>query len=128
MNKFGNGITVIIGWVLVFIIRLIFCNYSALVSLEIIGLKQAPSFLIQHLANNHFYTPDLEQLQSDSALLSAFDIEYISNEALLFQTGYLTIHKVEEPLLGHWLYTLGYPNHEVKSSLNARFTRCVWCE
>ena len=78
-----------------------------------------PSFLIQHLANNHFYTPDLEQLQSDSALLSAFDIEYISNEALLFQTGYLTIHKVEEPLLGHWLYTLGYPNHEVKSSLNA---------
>ena len=78
-----------------------------------------PSFLIRHLANNHFYTPDLEQLQSDSALLSAFDIEYISNEALLFQTGYLTIHKVEEPLLGHWLYTLGYPNHEVKSSLNA---------
>uniref|UniRef100_UPI0025FD7726 PD-(D/E)XK nuclease domain-containing protein n=1 Tax=uncultured Thiocystis sp. TaxID=1202134 RepID=UPI0025FD7726 len=25
----------------------------------------------------------------------------------------------EEPLLGHWIYTLGYPNHEVASSLNA---------
>lgn len=28
-------------------------------------------------------------------------------------------HKAEEPILGHWIYTLGYPNHEVESSLNA---------
>lgn len=77
-----------------------------------------PTFLIRHLANNQFYTPNLEQLQSDEALLSAFDIEHISNEALLFQTGYLTIHQVEQPMLGYWFYTLGYPNHEVKSSLN----------
>lgn len=77
-----------------------------------------PAFLIRHLANNQFFTPQLEQLQSDEALLSAFDIEHISNEALLFQTGYLTIHQVEQPMLGYWFYTLGYPNHEVKSSLN----------
>ena len=77
-----------------------------------------PTFLIRHLANNQFFTPNLEQLQSDEALLSAFDIEHISNEALLFQTGYLTIHQVEQPMLGYWFYTLGYPNHEVKSSLN----------
>ncbi|MBK8451719.1 MAG: ATP-binding protein [Thiofilum sp.] len=78
-----------------------------------------PTFLIRHLANNQFFTPNLEQLQSDEALLSAFDIDHISNEALLFQTGYLTIHQVEQPLLGYWFYTLGYPNHEVKSSLNS---------
>jgi hypothetical protein len=51
-------------------------------------------------------------------LLSAFDVERITTEALLFQTGYLTILKVEEPLLGYWVYTLSYPNHEVETSLN----------
>lgn len=27
-------------------------------------------------------------------------------------------HRAEEPIPGHWIYTLGYPNHEVESSLN----------
>lgn len=77
-----------------------------------------PKFLVDQLAKNHFFSPDLSALQSDAALLSAFDVDHISNEALLFQTGYLTIHDVQQPLLGHWVYTLGYPNSEVKSSLN----------
>lgn len=87
-----------------------------------------PTFLVDHLAKNHFFSPDLAALQSDAALLSAFDIDHISNEALLFQTGYLTIHDVQEPMLGHWVYTLGYPNLEVKSSLNISLLSAYGCD
>ncbi|MDP2751626.1 MAG: ATP-binding protein [Rhodocyclaceae bacterium] len=77
-----------------------------------------PTFLVDLLAENKFFTPDLERLQSSETLLSTFDVDRIAPEALLFQTGYLTIHAVNQPLLGKWVYTLGYPNHEVESSLN----------
>ncbi|NVZ10289.1 ATP-binding protein [Allochromatium humboldtianum] len=78
-----------------------------------------PAFLVKLLARNGFFTPDLARLRTGLEILSTFDVDRIAPEALLFQTGYLTIHKAEEPLLGHWVYTLGYPNHEVASSLNA---------
>ena len=42
---------------------------------------------------------------------------HIGTEALLFQTGYLTI-TAEEKLGGMPLYRLGYPNREVRQSLN----------
>ncbi len=78
-----------------------------------------PTFLVDLLAQRGFFTPDLARRQTSLELLSTFDVEQINSDALLFQTGYLTIHQVEEPLLGYWVYTLGYPNHEVETSLNA---------
>ena len=54
---------------------------------------------------------------STTELLSAFDVDHIGTEALLFQTGYLTITG-EERLGGQALYRLGYPNREVRQSLN----------
>ena len=77
-----------------------------------------PTFLIDLLTQRGFFSPNLASTQTSLELLSAFDIERITTEALLFQSGYLTIANVEEPLLGYWVYTLGYPNHEVKMSLN----------
>ena len=77
------------------------------------------TFLIDLLAERGFFTPNLAAQQTDADLLSTFDVELISNEALLFQTGYLTISRVEEPLPNYWIYVLGYPNHEVESSLNS---------
>jgi hypothetical protein len=79
----------------------------------------SPTFLIDLLAQRGFFTPDLAQRQTSLELLSAFDVEKISSEALLFQTGYLTISHLEEPLPNYWIYVLGYPNHEVETSLNA---------
>ena len=79
----------------------------------------SPTFLIDLLAQRGFFTPDLAQRQTSLELLSAFDVEKISSEALLFQTGYLTISRLEEPLPNYWIYVLGYPNHEVETSLNA---------
>ena len=78
-----------------------------------------PTFLVDLLAQRGFFTPNLARRQTSMELLSTFDVEQINSDALLFQTGYLTIHQVEEPLLGYWVYTLGYPNHEVETSLNA---------
>ena len=77
-----------------------------------------PTFLVKLLAERRFFTPRLQRLQSNHALLSSFDVDQIAPEALLFQTGYLTIHEAREPVPGKWLYRLGYPNHEVESSLN----------
>jgi hypothetical protein len=77
-----------------------------------------PTFLIQLLAERRFFTPNLSQVVAHEKLLSTFDVGNIPPEALLFQTGYLTIRDSREPLLGNWVYTLGYPNREVESSLN----------
>ena len=60
---------------------------------------------------------DPGRMVSTEDLLSAFDVEAIGTEALLFQTGYLTITG-EETLGGMALYRLGYPNREVRQSLN----------
>jgi hypothetical protein len=77
-----------------------------------------PTFLVKLLAEQQFYTPDLSGLQSDLSLLSSFDVDHIAPEALLFQTGYLTLHGVSRPMPGEQIYTLGYPNREVETSLN----------
>lgn len=77
-----------------------------------------PTFLIDILKQRGVFTPQLENWQSDYKLLSQFDVDEISTDALLFQTGYLTIQKVEEPMLGLRQYTLGLPNREVESGLN----------
>ena len=77
-----------------------------------------PTFLVKLLAERGFSTPKLASLLSGAQLLSRFDVDDIEPEALLFQCGYLTFHRAEQPLLGRWEYTLGYPNHEVRISLN----------
>ncbi len=79
-----------------------------------------PTFLIKLLTSRGFFTPSLSRLHTGAELLSAFDVDYISNEALLWQTGYLTIDRVQPSALGEELFTLSYPNQEVQTSLNAR--------
>ncbi len=77
----------------------------------------SPAFLVQLLRERHYPLPNLEKVESDDELLGTFDVEHISLEALLFQTGYLTIDKMES-FDGGRFYTLCYPNREVKASLN----------
>ena len=76
-----------------------------------------PRFLIDTLLRRGFSAPDIEGLQADDDLLSAFDVTSVATEALLFQTGYLTI-TAEENLDGYVQYRLGYPNREVRRGLN----------
>jgi hypothetical protein len=77
-----------------------------------------PTFLIELLREREFFTPDLTRLLTDYELLGAFDVEIIGTEALLFQTGYLTIKEIQRPLTGVTSYVLSYPNQEVEVSLN----------
>src|SRR5690554_2142371 len=77
-----------------------------------------PTFLVDILRQRGVFTPQLEQWDTEYELLSQFDVDDISTDALLFQTGYLTIRNVEEPMLGYRQYTLGFPNREVETSLN----------
>ena len=71
-----------------------------------------PTFLIETLARRNLPTPRLDSMTGSESLLSAFDVDRISTEALLFQTGYLTIAGEEDGR-----YRLDYPNLEVRQSL-----------
>ncbi|SDO94566.1 PD-(D/E)XK nuclease superfamily protein [Halomonas shengliensis] len=77
-----------------------------------------PTFLVELLKQRGVFSPRLDRMQAKAQLLGRFDVDDITTEGLLFQTGYLTVKRIEEPLVGYHLYTLGYPNQEVESSLN----------
>ena len=81
-----------------------------------------PTFLVETLVRRRVSSLALEGMLSSSELLSAFDVGAIATEALLFQTGYLTI-KDTERLGAETLYRLGYPNLEVRQSLNRSLLR-----
>ena len=81
-----------------------------------------PAFLVETLFKRRVSSLDLEDMVGSADLLSTFDVDDIATEALLFQTGYLTITG-EENLGGKILYRLGYPNREVWQSLNDRLLR-----
>ena len=71
-----------------------------------------PTFLVETLTRRDLPTPDLDGMIGSESLLSTFDVDNISIEALLFQTGYLTIVGEEDGC-----YRLDYPNLEVRRSL-----------
>ena len=83
-----------------------------------------PSFLIDVLSARGVASPALDGMIGTDALLSAFDVDEIGTEALLFQTGYLTIRE-EEASGGEPFYRLGYPNREVRQSLNRSLLRAM---
>ncbi len=78
-----------------------------------------PSFLIKLMAKSGFFTPTLAKLRTGAELISTFDVDSITPEALLFQAGYLTIYHTHQTPSGNVRYTLGYPNREVEASLNS---------
>lgn len=77
-----------------------------------------PTFLVNFLAEHQWFTPELLQREADDTILSRFDVEHIAPEALLWQTGYLTLHQIHEVFPGYRTYTLSYPNREVEMALN----------
>jgi hypothetical protein len=76
-----------------------------------------PSFLIKVLAERRMHTPDLGRLQASAQLLATFDVDAMATEALLFQSGYLTIASAQHRP-GRLELKLKYPNLEVQASLN----------
>ena len=76
-----------------------------------------PSFLIKLFKNGDYNLAEFDSMEVGKELIDSFDIEHLSLETIMFQSGYLTIKEVER--LGNSVYYhLGYPNIEVKQSFN----------
>jgi hypothetical protein len=70
-----------------------------------------PTFLLTLLREQNLYK--LDSLTVHERTFSSYDIEYLQAIPILFQTGYLTIKAKQ----AFGLYTLDYPNSEVRESL-----------
>ena len=77
----------------------------------------SPTFLFRMLIEKSVSPMELENRMADMSLVSKFDVNDIGIEALLFQTGYLTIAEEQEEGF-RTFYRLDYPNLEVQVSLN----------
>ncbi len=75
------------------------------------------SFLVDLLLEKGIPWCRLDGMVTSEELLSRFDVGAIAPEALLFQTGYLTVLERLE-IADSPRYRLGYPNREVRQSLN----------
>jgi hypothetical protein len=91
--------------------------YSVLNALKQEELKNfwfetgTPTFLVDIIKEKNYPVVQIEDLQLTETSFTTYDIDRLSLEALLFQTGYITIHG-----FNGLLYSLGYPNQEVKVS------------
>jgi hypothetical protein len=72
-----------------------------------------PTFLLKLLVENKYDVSLLESLQAPPEAFSSFEVERLDLMALMYQTGYLTIKDYDEKTQ---IYTLSYPNREVKES------------
>ncbi len=71
-----------------------------------------PTFLVDLIRKEKYY--DFDGIELGETAFDSFDIERLDIAALLFQTGYLTVKKYDPKFR---LYTLGYPNQEVRESM-----------
>ncbi len=70
-----------------------------------------PTFLIEMAKREKFYR--LENVKATEEELKSFDVNNLNSKNILFQTGYLTFKSYNER---RGIYTLSYPNQEVKQS------------
>jgi len=76
-----------------------------------------PSFLYKVMMERKFTPLDVDNLRVDESFISTFEVGSVRAEALLFQSGYLTI--VDEHRKGiKTKYELNHPNLEVRTSFN----------
>ena len=70
-----------------------------------------PTFLVNLLNETNWYFPKIENMMASESVFGSYDLNHLKPEALLFQTGYVTIKDVKERL-----YIFDYPNQEVKTA------------
>ncbi|MCY4219582.1 MAG: AAA family ATPase [Gammaproteobacteria bacterium] len=77
-----------------------------------------PGYLYRLFEDNQVSPMQLDNRVVDADLVTNFELDQFSHEALLFQSGYLTI-KEKEVKKDNILYHMDYPNYEVQRSFNA---------
>lgn len=70
-----------------------------------------PSFLIYMLRKTNYDLRDLDGIQVSAASLTDYRVDFQEPVPVIYQSGYLTIKGYDERFM---LYTLGFPNEEVK--------------
>ena len=74
-----------------------------------------PSFLINLIKQNKYFVPRMKYLKVEEEIIDSFDIENLSLETIMFQSGYLTINEVIHKR-DRYYYLLDFPNKEVRLS------------
>lgn len=77
-----------------------------------------PTFLIKLIEKNNYFLPKLSNMRVGEQILDSFDIENINLEVILYQSGYLTIDKMQYTPFETIEYKLKLPNKEVQISFN----------
>ena len=75
-----------------------------------------PGFLIEKFKESKTVIEDVKEVKAIDIFFDSFDLEFIDYKLLLFQTGYLTVKEFD---VVNNLYTLSYPNKEVKDAFLA---------
>jgi hypothetical protein len=76
-----------------------------------------PTFLLKLMAQNGYPLTELEDVEAGEKITGSFDLDDLDIKTLLFQSGYLTIKRVEELLDDSRTYVLSFSNKEVRMSL-----------
>jgi Holliday junction resolvase-like predicted endonuclease len=77
-----------------------------------------PTFLVDIIKERNDVQLLLESSQMKQSDFNSFDYRTLNTQLLLFQSGYLTVKKIEQEEVGDELiFTLGVPNYEVRQSL-----------
>ncbi|MEE4358197.1 MAG: AAA family ATPase [Desulfococcaceae bacterium] len=80
-----------------------------------------PTFLVNLLKAEKRYLPKIENMMATESVFSTYDLDHLKPEALLFQTGYVTIRDIRGQI-----YWFTYPNQEVKTAfLEILFHSCT---
>ena len=77
-----------------------------------------PTFLTKRIREEGFLPNDLEWREAGFSTVQGADLSNVGITGLLLQTGYLTIKEQKTLPNGSVIYTLGYPNEEVRQSFN----------
>ena len=70
-----------------------------------------PTFLVNLIRDSNWQPPQIENMRATETMFSTYELDDLKPEALLFQTGYVTIKDVRDRL-----FTFDYPNREVKTA------------
>ena len=77
-----------------------------------------PTFIVDIIKQRNDVQLLLESSQMKQSDFNSFDYRTLNTQLLLFQSGYLTVKKIEQEEVGdEQIFTLGVPNYEVRQSL-----------
>ncbi|MFT6937146.1 MAG: hypothetical protein ACJA1N_001446 [Saprospiraceae bacterium] len=75
-----------------------------------------PTFLVEKIRSEGLNPKELEDLVVNEEFFHKFSLKHLDIRGLLFQTGYLTLKRIQRRIYGSRYY-LDYPNLEVKRAL-----------